>query len=136
MKPWVKYTLKTKQHEYLIASGNQQFFAVTYGIIYSASTKVKLTATGCSYYFLAYRPAKFNTWPWCIWLLLCDLRDSYWANFSRVILCQISTKKSLPPPIWTKIGSYTLSVKTSIHSEFQRSILYGFRVRARRKIDF
>ena len=54
----------------------------------------------------------------------------------RVIPCQINTKKSLPPLICTKIGSYTVSVKTLIHSEFQCSMLYGFRVRARRKIDF
>ena len=53
--------------------------------------------------------------------------------FNRVIPCQISTKKSLPPPIWTKIGSYTVLVQTLIHCEFQRSMLYGFRVRARRK---
>ena len=45
-------------------------------------------------------------------------------------------KKSLPPPIWTKIGSYTVSVETLIHSEFQRSMLYGFRVRTRRKLNF
>ena len=56
--------------------------------------------------------------------------------FYRVIPCQINTKKSLSPPIWTKIGSYTVSVKTLIHSEFQRSSLYGLRVRARQKIDF
>ena len=35
-----------------------------------------------------------------------------------------------------KIGSYTVSVETLIHSEFQRSMLYDFRVRARWKIDF
>jgi len=35
-----------------------------------------------------------------------------------------------------KIGSYTVSVETLIHSEFHRSMLYGFRVRARRKIVF
>ena len=40
-------------------------------------------------------------------------------------------KKSLPPPIWMKIGSYTVSVETLIHSEFQHSMLYGFGVRAR-----
>jgi len=45
-------------------------------------------------------------------------------------------KKTLPPRIWTKIGYYTVSVETLIHSEFQRSMLYGFRIRARRKIDF
>jgi len=28
-----------------------------------------------------------------------------------------------------KIGSYTVSLETLIHSEFQRSMLYGFRVR-------
>ena len=45
-------------------------------------------------------------------------------------------KKSLPPLIWTKIGSYTVSVESLTHSEFQLSMLYGFRVRARRKIHF
>ena len=60
-----------------------------------------------------------------------DIEIEHW-----VIPCQINTKKSLPPPIRTKIGSYTVSVKTLIHSEFQCSMLYGFRVRARRKIDF
>ena len=35
-----------------------------------------------------------------------------------------------------KIGSYKVSVEALIHSEFQRSMLYGFRVRARQKIDF
>ena len=29
----------------------------------------------------------------------------------------------------------TVSVETLIHSEFQCSVLYGFRVRARRKIE-
>ena len=32
---------------------------------------------------------------------------------SWVIPCQINTKKSLPSPIWTKIGSYTVLVKTN-----------------------
>ena len=35
-----------------------------------------------------------------------------------------------------KIGSYTVSVKTFIHSEFQCSMLYGFRVRARQNLIF
>ena len=35
-----------------------------------------------------------------------------------------------------KIGSYTVSVETLIHSDFQRSMLYGFRVRARWNMNF
>ena len=53
-----------------------------------------------------------------------------------VIPCQINTKKSLPSPISTKLGFYTVSVEILTHSEFQHSAMYGFRVRTRRKIDF
>ena len=45
-------------------------------------------------------------------------------------------KKILPPTDLNEIGSSTVLVKKLIHSEFQRSMLYDFRVRARRKIDF
>ena len=44
--------------------------------------------------------------------------------------------KFLPPLISMKIGSYTVSAETLIHNEFQYSMLFGFRVRARQKIDF
>ena len=45
-------------------------------------------------------------------------------------------KKSLPSPISTKLGFYTVPVEILTHTEFQRSAMYGFRVRTRRKIDF
>ena len=35
-----------------------------------------------------------------------------------------------------KIGSFTVSVEVLIHSEFQHSMLYGFRVRASRNMSF
>ena len=35
-----------------------------------------------------------------------------------------------------KLGFYTVSVEILTHSEFQRSAMYGFRVRTRPKIDF
>ena len=51
-----------------------------------------------------------------------------------VIPCQINTKKILT--LTNLLGFYTVSVEILIHSEFQHSTLYGFRVRTRRKIDF
>ena len=45
-------------------------------------------------------------------------------------------KKSFPTPISMKIGFYTVPVEILTHSEFQRSAMYGFRVRTRRKIGF
>ena len=43
----------------------------------------------------------------------------------RVIPCQINRKKSLPSPIWMKLGFYTVSVEILTHSEFQHSTVYG-----------
>ena len=39
-----------------------------------------------------------------------------------------STQKILTPTDLNEIGSYTVSVETLIHSEFQRSMLYGFKL--------
>ena len=38
-------------------------------------------------------------------------------------------KKPWPSRIWTKHDSYIVSVETFTHSQFQRYMLYGFRVR-------
>ena len=63
-----------------------------------------------------------------------DYRNSLqYANGWWVIPCQINAKKSLPSSIWTKLGFYTVSVEILTHSEFQRSAMYGFRVRTRQK---
>ena len=55
---------------------------------------------------------------------------------SRVIPCQINTKKSLPTPISMKLGFYTVTVEILTHTKFQCSAMYGFRVRIRRKFYF
>ena len=40
-------------------------------------------------------------------------------------------KKSLPSLISTKLGFYMVTVEILTHTEFQRSAMYGFRVRTR-----
>ena len=41
-----------------------------------------------------------------------------------------------PHGLERKLGSYVVSVETFTHSQFQRYMLYGFRVRASQKDDF
>ena len=47
------------------------------------------------------------------------------------IPCQINTRKSLPSLIYVFLHGFCWDI-----SEFQHSVMYGFRVRARRKIAF
>ena len=112
--------------------------AVSCTVQYSDTLLAPVFSSVVYMFFMQYTIMLIKTYiHTCIYMLYSSGEDAFRTVYHTwVIPCQINTKKSLPPPIWTKIGSYTVSVETLIHSEFQRSILYGFRVRARQKIDF
>ena len=62
------------------------------------------------------------------WLII--LRSGLSGNTTVYIPCQINTNKSSPSWILTKHGSYIVSLKTFIHSQFQCYMWYDFRIRA------
>ena len=62
------------------------------------------------------------------WLII--LRSGLSGNTTLYIPCQINTNKSLSSRILTKHGSYIVSLKTFIHSQFQCYMWYDFRIRA------
>ena len=48
----------------------------------------------------------------------------------------VKSTQKIPYPHRLELVFYTVSVEILTHSEFQRSAMYGFRVRTRQKIDF